>query len=379
MSAKTIFVEPSDVWLFRDGRPFAPNERGRAVSLFPPTPQTTQGIIRSLRLARSGESFEYTRWSPELRAEIGEPPENGKPENFGALRLRGPLLAEWNGEKQVKKFFPLPPDVIKLKNKGWHVLAPDSEAAVQTNWISGLQMLLPPDDSEPEKFDAGWLNENGLRAYLRGVCGLSADHMIKTNALYQHEARFGVQIDSQPKRPAEGMLYQVEFIRVRAGMGLLLEVEGVELPEAGLLQAGGEARAGRFQTVETSVALPRAGREPRRVNDRRRFKLYFATPAMFANGWLPGWLDVQTLRGQWDTVKVQLIAAAVGKPQAIGGRDLARNSHRYMRRAVPAGSVYYFETEASADEVLAAFDGQCVSDLETDARIGFGLGYVGGW
>jgi CRISPR-associated protein Cmr3 len=110
-----------------------------------------------------------------------------------------------------------------------------------------------------------------------------------------------------------------------------------------------------------------------------RFKLYFATPAISANGWLPCWLDVQSLRGQWDNVDVQLIAAAVGKPQAIGGRDLARNSHRYIRRAVPAGSVYFFETGASDDEVLAAFDGQCVSDLETDARIGFGLCYVGGW
>ncbi|MBL8152360.1 MAG: CRISPR-associated protein Cmr3, partial [Blastocatellia bacterium] len=38
-----LFIEPSDVWLFRDARPFAAGEQSRATSLFPPTPRTIQG------------------------------------------------------------------------------------------------------------------------------------------------------------------------------------------------------------------------------------------------------------------------------------------------------------------------------------------------
>src|SRR5918992_4003818 len=115
-----IFIEPSDVWLFRDGRPFAPGERGRAVSFFPPTPQTLQGTIRSTRLAQSGEPFDYRKWSSGLKAEIGEPPRrdpqgNYEPDNFGALHLRGPLVAKRNGDG-AQRFFPLPEDVTRLQD-----------------------------------------------------------------------------------------------------------------------------------------------------------------------------------------------------------------------------------------------------------------------
>lgn len=113
-----IFIEPSDVWLFRDGRPFAPNERGRAVSLFPPAPQTVQGVIRSARLAQSGESFDYRKWSDALKAEIGQP------DTFGELlRLRGPLVARRKDNGGVQRFLPLPMDVTKLQD-AWHILAP---------------------------------------------------------------------------------------------------------------------------------------------------------------------------------------------------------------------------------------------------------------
>lgn len=173
------------------------------------------------------------------------------------------------------------------------------------------------------------------------------------------------------------MLYQVEFVRPEADVGLLVEVEGVTLPCSGLLQLGGEARAGRYETVTTGVTLSPDGCLT--DGDKPlRFKVYLATPAFFRQGWLPAAINAQTLQGNWQGIDVTLIAAAIGKPQAIGGRDIARgDTQRAIRRAVPAGSVYFFETQATTDEVLAAFDGQCVCDAEADRQIGFGLGYVG--
>jgi len=369
-----IFIEPSDVWLFRDGRPFAPSERGRAVSLFPPTPQTMQGVIRSLRLAQSGEPFDYRKWSEALKAEIGQP------DNYGAVKLRGPLVAKRDGNS-VQRFFPLPADLTKLQS-GWHILSPHADK-MMTNWPGGadLQPLLPPEGSEPCKFDGkAWLDESVFVAYLSETAPTD-DTVLNESSLFVHEPRFGVQIDSHPKRPTEGMLYQIEFVRLQKHVGLLVEVEGVTLLRSGLLQLGGEARAGRYVSVDCDWTLAQEQREQyiQQMNDgKTRFKLYLATPALFAKGWLPDAIEAKTLQGNWRGIDMKLVSVAIGKAQSIGGRDIARGDvQRPMRRVVPAGSVYLFETEATVDQIMKEFDGQCVSDV--GAEIGFGLTYIGGW
>lgn len=367
MSVQPIFIEPSDVWLFRNARPFAAGEQGRAVSMFPPTPRTIQGVIRSARLAQSGEPFDFRRWSTALQMEIGQP------DDFGALRIRGPLVAHREGQ-DIRPFFPLPLDVTKLHGT-WRILAPQSARRFETNWHPALLPLLSANGDEPEKFNPGWLPEAAFISYL---CGdESGLEVCDSKELFVLEPRFGVYINSGPKRPHEGMLFQVEFVRVEENVGLLVEVSGVTLAATGLLQLGGEARAGRYTTVPQSLDLSRSGR----LKDGSAllsFKLYLATPAIFTNGWLPGWLDPTTLSGQLNGVSVQLVAAAVGKPQPVGGRDIARGDRqRIMHRAVPAGSVYCFTTPTLASDVMEAFDGQCLSDV--DAQIGFGLSYVGGW
>jgi CRISPR-associated protein Cmr3 len=374
MNRTSLFIEPDDVWLFRDGRPFAAGDQARAASIFPPTPRTMQGALRSARLAQSGEPFHFSGWSQSLKSEIGTP------NDFGGLNLRGPILAKRKGHsREVRRYFPLPANVTRLNNR-WHILAPQAATDIETNWPidDPLLLLLPPADSEPEKFEVGWLCEHALRSYLCGdVCGV---HMHTGTDLFTREPRMGVQIDSYPKRPTEGNLYQVEFIRLQSGVGLLMEVTGLALTHEGLLQLGGEMRAAKYETVATTIDLAPAGRLSVDT-PRLRFKLYFATPAIFAKGWLPNAIDEPGLEGNWNGIAVRLVSAALGKTQVIGGRDISqRDAQHPLRRVAPAGSVYFFEvTDAStqATDIFNAFDGRCVSDL--DAQIGFGLCYVGGW
>lgn len=372
MTARTtVFIEPSDVWLFRNARPFTAAEQARATSLFPPSPRTIQGALRSARLAASGESWDYRRWSTALRAEIGQP------DDFGALRCRGPLLAR-RRDGMAEPLFPMPFDILKLRHRGWLVLSPRAGERIVANWPEQLVPLLPPDDDEPEKFEPQWLPRNVLLSYLsQPAAPLPAIDFASSETLFRFEPRFGVEVDSHVKRPREGMLFQIEFIRMGPDTGLLIEFSGVTLPESGLLQLGGEARAAQYVTVHPVVDVPRTGRL-RPTTGRLQFKLYIATPAIFSGGWRPGALDAATLQGKWNGVDVQLIAAAIGKPVPVGGRDIARgDSQRAIRRAVPAGSVYFFEADRSPQDVFDAFDGQCLSDV--DAQIGFGLSYVGGW
>jgi CRISPR-associated protein Cmr3 len=361
-----IFIEPDDVWLFRDGRPFAAGEDHIARSFFPPTPQTMQGAIRSARLAQSGEPFNYRQWPDHLKDEIGQP------NNFGALRLAGPLLARREEDGAVVPFFPHPQDVVKLKD-GWRTLAPQQGRHFQSDWLKGLQPLWPSQEGEPEKFEPGWLSKAELANYLS-----DKDFSVtKTRCLFDRERRFSVEIEGPGKRSREGHLFAVEFIRLPRDVGLLVEVDGVMLASAGLLQLGGEARAARYREVEASLQLTQEGRTGAPANGKTRFKLYLAAPAIFHQGWLPGWIGRHDLSGAWNGLHVRLVSAAVGKAQPVGGRDIAHGSQRSIRRAVPAGSVYFFEAEASADAVMKAFDGKCVSDV--DAQIGFGLCYAGGW
>jgi len=49
-----VAIRPIDVWLFRDGKPFTAGEDHAAETLFPPSPFTLQGAIRTKVLADKG-------------------------------------------------------------------------------------------------------------------------------------------------------------------------------------------------------------------------------------------------------------------------------------------------------------------------------------
>src|SRR5205085_9049367 len=121
-------------------------------------------------------------------------------------------------------------------------------------------------------------------------------------------------------------LYQIEFMRLRADVGLLVEVNGLRLTSSDLLQLGGESRAARYETSTTDLNLATAGRL-NNSNQPLRFKLYFATPAIFKQGWVPDDIKLQTngdYIGNWYGMDVKLIAAALSRAQPIGGRDISK-------------------------------------------------------
>ena len=45
MTEHHILIEPTDVWLFRDGRPFNRGQDHSAQSVFPPLPTVMQGVF----------------------------------------------------------------------------------------------------------------------------------------------------------------------------------------------------------------------------------------------------------------------------------------------------------------------------------------------
>lgn len=366
-----FFLEPCDVLLFRDGKPFSAGEDHRAKSLFPPTPFTMQGVVRSKVLFDSGVSlYEYAHGAPSAQTliqQIGTP--SG---NYGQLRLCGPFVAKRNGNNFIR-YFPLPADVVKV-NDNYMLVKPLSDHPFSSNQPTDLRPLWARTD-KPLKEARGWLAEDAFRRYLQGQ-SLSKDDVTNESDLIVREPRFGIALDYARRSTQEGMLYTMEFLRFREDVGFLIEVEGIPLfqPEKGFLQVGGEARAAIYEVLQTP--LPSISSPNPLPN---QFKVVLLTPAWFTDGWQPQ-------GGNWKQFfngDVTLISAALPRTQSIGGAyadDQQRmgNFQKTMRRFVPAGSVFFFESDGAVTRIGKPFT-ETPNGEGDFGQIGFGCAVITGW
>lgn len=345
---KRLIIEQEDVWTFGDGRPFEAGEDHYQACVFPPTAMTLQGALRARRLADSGVPFrQFKKENPacaSLGDEIGWP---GERDSYGHLRLRGPWLS-----KDGQRYYPVPADVVKIGDE-CRVLGPASNLPFVNNDPANLRTLwLKTLDRFKEAL--GWLSEAEMQHYLNQ----GSFQATEAQSLFTKESRFNVKIESQRKRPQEGMLYSLEYVRLNDGVSLQAEVEGLSLAPQGWLAFGGDSRVAHYRLEEDSPT-------PKPVTLTGQFKIVFITPAYFEQGW-------QSADWKRWFPGARLIAAAVKRPQLIGGRDVAQNQPKSLTRFVAAGSVYFFET----DQTLT-YDHQSITDF--GAAIGFGQILTGAW
>ncbi len=369
-----VFIEPNDVLLFRDGKPFVAGEDHRAKSLFPPTPFTMQGVIRSKVLFDSGVSphdyaYAATPAAQGLIRRIG-----GVGSGYGQLQLRGPFVAKRNDDGSITRYFPLPADVVKVNDR-FVVAKPlrnspchdNSPATVRPLWVRTHESI---------KEVHGWLVEDEFKKYLAG----QTDFCVTPESdLFVREPRLGIALDYKRRSTEEGMLYTMEFLRLREGIGFVLEVDGIGVftPQRGFLQVGGDARTATYEVLQSP--LPSVSSQNPLP---KRFKIVLLTPAWFSGGWKPRDDDW----GQFfNGANVRLVAAAVPRAQSIGGAfadDRQRSNHgnfqKTMRRFIPAGSVFFFDSDGSVTTSNKPFTE--TPDSEGDfGQIGFGGAIVTSW
>jgi len=351
-----LFLEASDVWLFRDGKPFDAFSDHRALTFFPPFPSVMQGAIRSHHLVVRKVDL---RDKNKIEAEVGTA------NDYKHLRMRGPFIAQMKDETNVIRYFPIPADTTLEKEHGHQFrslsLKPISEG-VLTSVPSELSFLLW-SQGDPKKGDFNqWLSESELLRCLAGETVTA----VPSNKLFERENRFGIGRDDLRRTTKEGALYEVEFVRPCTNFGLWIEVNGYEdWPQEGLLRIGGEGHGAIFKQMSSPLPWPAI---PDPLPDR--FNVYFATPTYFEGGWLPL---------SWDKFfdgKVTLRAVALNRYHSIGGFDLARGKQKPARRYVPAGSVYYFECDERA-RLKPGLVQNSITDL--GAEIGFGQIIIAEW
>lgn len=244
-----------------------------------------------------------------------------------------------------------------------------------------------------ENLSGGMLNFEDFKAYLKGedrpfYARKTADNLVG-------EPKIGIARDKNLCSSAQGKLYQINMQRLQrqmnienndphfeyATMRFVLQTTEFPLDQQeqskmsrngqlkGFLRLGGEGKGSSYVMTQDAVHVPAPNLSG------KYFKLYLATPAIFSQGWKPtSWFDVM----KYPNLKITLLTAATGKYQPLGGWDMKKRSPKRLYRAVPAGSVYYFQLEQGGlDDVLDCFHGKSVSDVEGYQQQGFGITYVG--
>ena len=118
------------------------------------------------------------------------------------------------------------------------------------------------------------------------------------------------------------------------------------------------------------------------IEAKKGLRLTLLTPAIFENGWLPNWLDKETLIGilpYTNNIKVKLRAVVAERWLPVSGWDLNLHQPKAMRKAVAAGAVYWFEYCGGDVNNLSQVAFQSISDNQQDKLDGFGIVSVAAW
>jgi len=371
-----LFIEPNDVLMFRDGRPFAGGDDHFARGIFPPSPATIYGALRSHILSNCWSEFnKFADNSDQIPENVKK--EIGTPDKLGSLALCQFTLVRKNGNG-VEQIFPMPNDVVKEKGSEdgkLYMLMPFnlSSSKTITDLPAGLSNMWNPTE-KPMEAASGFLSSKEMTEYLLGK---SPSKRTPSDNIFVTEVRTGIQKSRKTRSVETGKLYSVEYFRLSENSGFAVEVENTKLlPPSGILRLGGDNRSAKYSTEswnEISV-------EPIKIKvaESKCFKLMLMTPAIFKNGWLPEGIDSNTMQGRINGIEVKMISAFVGKPIGIGGYDFVKNRPKMMKKAVPAGSVYYFELQqGDVDNLFKNLWLKSISDEKVQE--GFGITLIGGF
>ena len=364
-------IKPQDTLFFRSGRPFSMGAETWADYVFPPYPSTFYGAIRTFLIFHRSDLCSF------LNGKLKEKFKDiGTKEEKGTLKIYGSFIYD---EESQSLLLPAPADMVKVEGNGkeGEKLLLLSFQKIPDIVFSDypFEKSLIFKENEKAKEPVGFLDEISLREYLEGRRRKFS--FLKPGNVFREEVKIGIKRERKTKTSEEGHLYRVPMLRLKKGIALIIKLEGGEgFPEKGAFQLGGEGKVVNFEVINENPL-----EELKNLEFEMKegiFKLYFATPAIFKKGWLPGWIDKSTLEGEFEGINLKLIAVALKKYKSIGGWNLAENKPKPMYKAVAEGSVYYFKVLNGADEkkVKQAFHLKTISDVNPEEC--FGLVIVGG-
>jgi CRISPR-associated protein Cmr3 len=370
-----LVFEPRDPLVFRDGRPLGDGGDMKSVTF--PWPSSIAGCLRTRLGTSAGSGFERDLIQRLLEVEVRGPLLVDL--ETKQLLVRAPADALWN-EPEKRKDDEL--ELRRLKPSSWPAGAkrgtavgadddlqllgasgeaggelPKGKAASGTpafwHWSKFVDWLTkPPETMQPIKQPCEY-----------GPSPLTRD------------LRTHVAIDPEKQSALDGALFRTEAVvfssgQTRYGLSVQCDVPGGLAAQAkelaGYVTLGGEQRLTKLSTEGTAwPEVPKL-----RPSEGQLLRVVLLTPALFRQGWRPGDFALDG---------AELVAARVDRPEVISGWDYAKAGPKPVRRAAPAGSVYWVRLNAgiNAESWIKSRWLQSISDDDQDRRDGFGLCAVG--
>jgi len=364
------FIEPSDVLFFRDAKPFGAGDDHLATSIFPPNPRTIAGAFRSMILGSSDVDWKLYKTGGKGTKSIYD--QIGTPSGIAQSKydLKGPFLS-YRSKYGCELFTKLPFDtyIQDLRNNRFDSYSPIKSAPFYTDWpVKGFHPLWPPGgmrkDAPKESY---WIGSDSKKNYIRShPFGAKIE-----SSIVSFEPRIGHKRNPQTTVAEDRHLYQASFFRLRKPFGFLVWISDAvtSLPKSGCLSLGGEKRAAYYEHLSEDFRYD-FGLE----DNTKRFKVILMTPAYFSGGWKPANNDWFSLLG----IKAKLVSVSLGKPMYLGGYNIAKKQQRAIHTFVPAGSVYYFETDNAIKDLKQPFTESINPGMPLD-RLGYGQAFLGYW
>jgi len=324
MTKKTIHIEAIDTLFFRDGKPFSMGDDVWADGIFPPLPSVIYGAMRSAFMFQKGLTVE------ELEKQT---------ENFKITNI---YLLIGNEQSEFSPAFPFPYDMVKFKGKNPTFLERETCQSLSTDYAV---LQTTSKEKAEDAHGKSMLEELSFKSYLRGI-----ETSVFSNQLSEFiisEPKIGIARSKTTRTTsgdAEGKMYRVSMQRlsvidndnIESIVKIGVEFQGLEnLDENGIFRLGAENKSIYYTTVENteiSISLDNI--------HSNIIKVYLATSAVFENGWCP----LKFLKNDFDNIPFKLLTYAIGRPIYAGGFDMKEQKPKYMFKAVPAGSVYYLQT-----------------------------------
>ena len=356
-----ILIEPNDVLMFREPKPFTAGEAHLARSVLP-LPQAIAGALRSAILIKSNfsdDACEFVGVVKENRKIV-----EAKDPNFEILGC-----FPFKGEE----LFSTPLDIAKAKGiEGYFFVRPLK--LWNGKYIFGGKHI---------HFESveGFLSYSDLLKYLKGELNdEELENVVKSNAeVYCKESRIGIKL-SDARVSEEGFLYKTEFLRLKENVKFSIWLgKGYnklkDFLDEDIIRLGGEGRFARikFENKNLLDMLVRAwDKIKEKINNSGRLKLYIATPTLINANNAYSWDIKDVLRSELK-IEIKNIYPLIGKPLSFSGWDYAENRPKSTRYAIPAGSVYFIEFKGKIE-----LDKPYIK-LGENTKLGYGLCLLGVW
>lgn len=397
-------IEPLAPLVFRSGKPFG--SHASATDVIFPLPSAAAGLIRATSIHQQQELFDEHLTSDHKDHDY---------QQLLSIKSVGPFLARFDEALQhIDILVPKPADALYFEDKADNNENNDTEANIQLIRLAPKALdndcgsdlpdgLLPVQmeksiEGKPKSGVSYWTLEH-LKQWQSGV-KLDFETLQRDGITHLPvDLRTHVAIDQQSKSSKSGQLFQtasfdlnyptVENKTIKGKSAwqnsrLGFVVQSQQQLSDDTVTFGGERRLSKFLPIQALDKFYDDSAEGLldKINTAQGFRLTFLTPCIFANGYLPTWLNQATKKGilPHTQATVSLKACAIDKWQPISGWDSIVWKPKAMRKAVSSGSVYWFtlDSQLSLTELEQLM--MCIwSDHPQDKNDGFGSALISPW